>query len=68
MRRGSRTPKPPSQAPTRNAGIPVYGVSAIFQDPADERAHGRDERIEIRRFYESLEYWRRLLEALAGPD
>lgn len=44
----------------RNAGIPVYGVSAIFDDPDDDRAHGRDERVAVARFYEALEFWNRL--------
>lgn len=53
----------------RNAGIPVYGVAAIFENPNDGRAHGRDERIHPRRFYEALAYWKRLVEALTaeGP-
>lgn len=50
----------------RNAGIPVYGVAAIFEDPEDARAHGKDERIEIARFYEALEFWRRMVEEIAG--
>src|SRR5206468_1220602 len=29
----------------RNAGMPVYGVSGVFLDQDDIRAHGRDERI-----------------------
>lgn len=41
----------------RNAGIPVYGVSAIFSDPNDIRAHGRDERILVRSYYEALDFW-----------
>lgn len=49
----------------RNAGIPVYGVSALFEDPGDIRAHGRNERIEIRRFYEALEFWDAMVRALA---
>lgn len=49
----------------RNAGIPVYGVAAIFEDQDDVRAHGRDERIEIRRFYEALAFWYDLVGTLA---
>ncbi len=49
----------------RNAGIPVYGVGAIFEDPDDNRAHGRDERIAIDRYYEALEYWYRLVRELS---
>lgn len=50
----------------RNAGIPVYGVAAIFGDPEDSRAHGKDERIEIARFFEALVFWRRMVEEIAG--
>lgn len=48
----------------RNAGIPVYGVGAIFGDPEDARAHGRDERVSVTRFYEALEFWNRLMRRL----
>lgn len=52
----------------RNAGIPVYGVSGIFNDVDDVRAHGQDERISTRSFYEGLEFTYRLLKALTtGP-
>ena len=44
----------------RNAGIPVYGAGAIFDDPEDSRSHSRDERVAVRRFYEALEFWNRL--------
>lgn len=50
----------------RNAGIPVYGVSALFSDPDDVRAHGRDERILVRSFYEALDFWYEMVRALAG--
>jgi len=48
----------------RNAGIPTYGVSALREDTDDIRAHGRDERVEVEAFYDSVEYWYRLLHAL----
>lgn len=50
----------------RNAGIPVYGVAAIFEDPAESRAHGRDERVSVARFYEALEFWYRMLRAFSS--
>src|SRR6184192_2117375 len=31
----------------RNAGIPTYGVSAVFEEQNDVRAHGRDERLSV---------------------
>lgn len=52
----------------RNAGIPVYGVSAIFEDPDDVRAHGKDERIAIDRFYEELAHWYRLVKQLSDGE
>jgi len=36
----------------RSAGIPTYGVSGLFGDPNDVRAHGRDERMLVQSFYE----------------
>ena len=37
----------------RTAGIPTYGVSGIFEDIDDIRAHGRDERLRVSAFYEA---------------
>jgi acetylornithine deacetylase/succinyl-diaminopimelate desuccinylase-like protein len=48
----------------RNIGIPTYGVSALAEDTDDIRAHGRDERIRVKSFYDSVEYWYRLMRAL----
>lgn len=50
----------------RSAGIPVYGVSAIAVDPAENRAHGQDERISVQAFNDALRYWYRLTRLLAG--
>src|SRR5437868_2217082 len=52
----------------RNAGIPTYGVSAVFEDPNDIRAHGRDERIGVQSFYDALEFWHRMLRAFASQQ
>ncbi|MCY3970916.1 MAG: M20/M25/M40 family metallo-hydrolase [Acidobacteria bacterium] len=52
----------------RNAGIPVYGVSGIFGDMDDVRAHGRDERIRIDHFHEGQEFLYRLVKALSAAD
>lgn len=51
----------------RNAGYPVYGVGGYFFDPnipADMRAHGLDERISVKGFYDQLEFTYRLLKVL----
>ena len=49
----------------RNLGMPVYGVSGLFVDPADYRAHGLDERITQKALYEGREFMYRLVRALA---
>jgi acetylornithine deacetylase/succinyl-diaminopimelate desuccinylase-like protein len=49
----------------RNAGMPVYGVGAIFERIDDIRAHGKDERINIGVFHDAAEYWYDLVKALA---
>ena len=53
-------------AKMRNAGIPTYGVSGIFVDRNDIRAHGRDERLLVRSFYEGYAFMYRLIEALSS--
>jgi len=52
----------------RNAGIPTYGVSAVFEEQNDVRAHGRDERLRVQSFYEALEFWYRMMRAYAGES
>lgn len=50
----------------RNAGIPTYGVSGIFGDVDDARAHGKDERLLVTSFYEGREFLYRLTKALSS--
>jgi len=50
----------------RNAGIPTYGHSGLASDIGESRAHGRDERILVKSFFEGGEYLYRLVKALAG--
>ncbi|MBL8985456.1 MAG: M20/M25/M40 family metallo-hydrolase, partial [Gemmatimonadetes bacterium] len=52
----------------RNGGIPVYGVSAIFEEINDVRAHGRDERVGVKAFHDAATFWYRMLKALTGAD
>jgi acetylornithine deacetylase/succinyl-diaminopimelate desuccinylase-like protein len=47
----------------RMAGIATYGLGA-FEDVDDSRAHGRDERMGVRQFYEGREFLYRLMRAL----
>ena len=50
----------------RRAGIPTYGVSGIFTDVDDNRAHGQDERILIKSFFEGQEFLFQLVKALSS--
>ncbi|MEO7502585.1 MAG: M20/M25/M40 family metallo-hydrolase [Gemmatimonadaceae bacterium] len=50
----------------RNIGMPVYGVSGVFLEADDMRAHGKDERIGVKAFYEGVEFSYRLVKALAS--
>lgn len=52
----------------RNAGIPTYGVSGIFGDVDDARAHGKDERVLVSSFYEGREFLYRLVMALSSSN
>jgi acetylornithine deacetylase/succinyl-diaminopimelate desuccinylase-like protein len=38
------------------AGIPTYGVSGVFSDEDDVRAHGRDERILVKSFDDAVDF------------
>ncbi|MEJ8815999.1 M20/M25/M40 family metallo-hydrolase [Variovorax ureilyticus] len=49
----------------RNLGIPMYGVSGIFSEPSDARAHGLDERVAIPRLYDGREFMYRMVKAFA---
>lgn len=49
----------------RNGEIPTYGIDGTFGDMEDVRAHGRDERVGVKQFYEGLEFQYRLISALA---
>ena len=50
----------------RNAGMPVYGVAPIAYEVDDVRAHGKDERIVVRSFYEGIDFMIRLGTTLGG--
>lgn len=52
----------------RKAGIPVYGVSGLFQDIDDVRAHGQNERINIEYYFDGQEFLYRLTKALSRSD
>jgi acetylornithine deacetylase/succinyl-diaminopimelate desuccinylase-like protein len=51
----------------RSEGLPVYGVNGTWVIiPDDERAHGRDERIPVKSFYDTLDHWHDMVKALAS--
>jgi acetylornithine deacetylase/succinyl-diaminopimelate desuccinylase-like protein len=50
----------------RNAGIPTYGHSGLASDIFDVRWHGKDERVNIKAFYDGQQYLYELVKLLAG--
>jgi acetylornithine deacetylase/succinyl-diaminopimelate desuccinylase-like protein len=51
----------------RAQGIPVYDIDGSWGiSPIDERAHGLDERIPVRAFYDDVVYWQMIFKSLAG--
>jgi acetylornithine deacetylase/succinyl-diaminopimelate desuccinylase-like protein len=52
----------------RNIGIPVYGTSGLASDIDDVRAHGRDERVQVKAFYEGQEYLYGLVKLLSSGN
>ena len=49
----------------RANGMPMYGVSGLFGDINDVRAHGRDERVGVKAFYDSQEFLYQLVRRYA---
>ncbi|MFC6644789.1 M20/M25/M40 family metallo-hydrolase [Granulicella cerasi] len=49
---------------TMGEGIPSYGFSPIGIEAGDDRAHGRDERIPVKGYYDGVEFTRRFVKAL----
>jgi len=50
----------------RNAGIPVYGTSSIFDAVDGDRSHGRDERINVEAYHTSGDYFYDLVKSLSA--
>jgi acetylornithine deacetylase/succinyl-diaminopimelate desuccinylase-like protein len=40
----------------RSAGIPTYGVSGIFSEPGETNAHGLDEKLRVKSYYDGLAF------------
>jgi acetylornithine deacetylase/succinyl-diaminopimelate desuccinylase-like protein len=52
----------------RIAGIPSYGVPGVFEDVDDSRAHGKDERIGVKDFYDGVDFYYEFIKSLAGAQ
>ncbi|WP_438864727.1 M20/M25/M40 family metallo-hydrolase [Neptunicella sp.] len=50
----------------RAKGVPTWGISSIFMDPDEMYAHGLNERLPIKAFYDGLDHWSVILKELAG--
>ena len=50
----------------RSVGIPTYGVDPTFIADKDAMAHGLNERLPVKSFYNGLEMWYLLIKDLAG--
>jgi acetylornithine deacetylase/succinyl-diaminopimelate desuccinylase-like protein len=51
---------------TRMAGIPSYGVDALWHNLDDDRSHGQDERIGVQVYDQEVEFTYRLMKTLAS--
>jgi acetylornithine deacetylase/succinyl-diaminopimelate desuccinylase-like protein len=49
----------------RRAGIPAYGISGMFTDMDDVRAHGKDERIGVSEFYQGVEFMYKFMKEIS---
>src|SRR5216684_926168 len=52
---------------TRIADIPTYGISCMFFQRNDSRAHGKDERVGVQDFYDGVEFNYKLIKELSAP-
>ena len=50
----------------RHNGLQVYGVSGMFTDMDDGRAHGKDERIGVKEFYDGVDFMYQLMITLTS--
>jgi acetylornithine deacetylase/succinyl-diaminopimelate desuccinylase-like protein len=50
----------------RIAGIPTYGVPGAFEDVDDTRAHGKDERISVKDFYDGVDFYYEFIKSIGA--
>jgi acetylornithine deacetylase/succinyl-diaminopimelate desuccinylase-like protein len=51
---------------TRGAGMVSYDISGVWEDVDENRAHGKDERVGIRAYDESVEFTYRLIKVMSS--
>ena len=52
----------------RIAGIPTYGIACMFFEVNDNRAHGKDERVGVKDFYDGVEVAYKLVKNLSSSN
>jgi acetylornithine deacetylase/succinyl-diaminopimelate desuccinylase-like protein len=52
----------------RSAGIPTYGIACMFFELNDNRAHGKDERLGVKDFYDGVEVSYKLIKNLSSKN
>ena len=52
----------------RAVGIPTYGVSGIFSAAGETNAHGRDEKLRVKSYFDGLDFLYQLVKQVAGPQ
>ncbi|MDN4502824.1 M20/M25/M40 family metallo-hydrolase [Alteromonadaceae bacterium BrNp21-10] len=52
----------------RAAGIPTWAMASVFMDPDEMFAHGLNERLPIKAFYDGLDHWSIIIKSLAGEQ
>ncbi len=50
----------------RSAGIPTYGLYGVYIRAEDEYKHGSNEKLPIKGFFDSLEFWHGLVKDASG--
>ena len=50
----------------RKAGIPTWAIPSVFMNPDEMFAHGLNERLPIKTFYDGLDHWSIILKELTG--
>jgi acetylornithine deacetylase/succinyl-diaminopimelate desuccinylase-like protein len=53
---------------TNAAGMPTYGISGFAIEQDDVRAHGKDERLPVKSFYDGVDFYYRFLKLLTSPQ